>query len=237
MIKVLVKVDAVLGVVGRVSGVGFGAIRQELGLNKATLSQILSSMVELGWLRRDAGGAFHVGERLLGVARPGLGRESVRDAVAVAVDWLALATGEMASASALIGDRRVCLAKREGHNEVRVNLDAAPSSDGLWEVASGRVLLAFQPEERRLALLEREAVEREEALAELDDIRRQGVASRRSPNGQAVSFARGVFAASGDILATIGLALPAYDLSESKRSAMLERLAEAAAMAESILQL
>ncbi len=240
MIKVLTKVDRILGILSDLGKASFTEIRESTGLNKATLSQILKSMAELGWVSRDAKGRFEPGLELISFAEKSLARESLRHAALEASKKLAVATGETASASTLIDGRRVRIAKVNGSNEIIVDDELSSSGkEGLTGTATGKLMLAFQTRTRRAELLARDrGAEPASAInEELDEIKILGYARLVSPGGQVLSVARGIFDKKGRIVAAIGVSAPVYSWSDEKESLCLVEISAAASFVEEIMNL
>lgn len=237
MIKVLAKIDAVMRVIRQNPGVGFGTIQTAVGIHKATLSQILASMVECGWLDRSDDGSYDIGEEIVEYARPRMAGKSLLHAVEEAVTWLSNETGETASGSTLLGSERVRLAKRLGHHELAVDEDRLRVPQRLLDTATGRLLLAYQPRERTIELIRNEGGQPDDVLDELIQTVETGVSVYVSSSGHMTSYARGVFSDRGVLLAAVGLNVPTHTLNEKRTDEVLTALGTACAIAEKVLRL
>ncbi len=237
MIKVLQKVDNILGALQSDRGAaGFSDIQKVTGINKSTLSQILKSMNTLDWVKRDRGGEFSIGPRLMDYVMPQIAAESLRHAVKEATLWLAQETNHMASASTLIGNCRVRLTKVYGDSEIRVDDESFDEkSGGILSTATGKMLLAFQHPERRAELLEYEgALNVPEIESELKTIREDGLAHLVSAGGYVKSAAAGIFNDKGEIAAAIGISFSILHCPVEEENKYLKRVRDAAALAEKI---
>lgn len=236
MIKVLGKADEILAAVAENDGITFSALARKTGMAKSTLSQILKTMTELGWIARGEKGGFSPGDSLIGYTRKKLRAQSLESVLSEAVRQLAGAAGQTASTSIITGNRRVRAAKTYGSGEITVDDEKTPRGPGgFLSTATGRVLAAFQDPRRRSVLIEEDGLSATPGLLkELDEVKRQGFAVHESGGG-AASIACGIFSASGDIAAAIGVAVPAYDLTPDKKKFYAERVKEAAGFAEQML--
>ncbi len=236
MIKVLCKADAILAEIAENDGITFSALTQKTGMAKSTLSQILKTMLELGWISREEKGGFSPGNSLIGYTRKKLRAQSLEHALSEAVRQLAGIAGQTASASIIIGNRRIRAAKTYGGGEIMVDEEKAPRGPGeFFSTATGRVLAAFQDPVKRSILIKEDGLsDTPELSEELDEIKKEGVAVYKSGGG-AASIACGVFSASGDITAAIGVAVTAYDLTPDKKKFYTASVKEAARFAEQML--
>ena len=239
MIKVMAKANAVMKVVEDRRGIGFGDIQRALGWNKATLSQILRTMTELGWLERKIEGGFIIGPRIIDLARPELARTSLHHAAFEAVSRLAAETGETASVSILEGGRRVRIAKQDGHSELIVDDRPAALDETLWDTATGRLLVAFEPIKRRNSLIVKlhEADSTIDYVQALTEIKESGFSIMESKNRQVRSFAYRVSTDNGvSALAAIGISVPAYRCTASVEREYLSKIVAAARQMEASLK-
>ncbi len=238
MIKVLGKADRVMQEVAAKRGISFTELQRRLQWNKATLSQILKSMAELGWLERGAGGGFAIGSRIVGLARPELARTSLHHAALEAVSRLAAETGETASVSILEGGRRVRIAKQEGDSELIADDQPAAAEESTWDTATGRLLTAFEPPDRQTLLIGKlqernQEIDYGKALAA---IRESGCSTVESKNCQIKSFACRVSADQGArTLAAIGISVPAYRCTPLNEREYRSKIAAAAKLMEAIV--
>jgi DNA-binding IclR family transcriptional regulator len=106
----------------------------------------------------------------------------------IALNRVAAVTGETAYLSAWRGAQIVVLGMVEGSQAVRVSGLTADYTEDIHARASGKLLLAFSPEETREAMLSRMSLRSitpttitdiNELRRGLDDVRRQGVAYDR----------------------------------------------------------
>ncbi len=226
MIKVLSKVDEILDEIAKRDGITFSCIMEDTGIKKSTLSHLLKSMSALGWVFRTESKEYFPGEKLVNYARKTLSRESLRHALGEAVRRLAAGTGETTSASVLVGNQRVRVAKTFGAGEILVDDEGfAYGSGGILDTATGRLLTSFQPTARRSQIIKSDGREESpELIAELDEIKKTGLSRHKSAGGLVSSMACGVFSGKGRIIAATGIAVSTYHLSKKKRRNLLKNL-------------
>lgn len=220
MIKVLYKVDAILRLVADQESVPFTEIQRELGIHKATLSHILKTLCELGYIERTVEGNVVIGSGLVSLVRARLARESLEALAQSVAQGLAETTRETVTIGQLRNGERYNLAKAVTKQTVSVDaqLEIRPSP---FDTATGRVLLAFSDSSEVDTVLAKkglpgskwaEVTDEESLQNELARIRDQGYAELIAANGEAQAIARPVLYPDGSIAAAIGLAIPSYRL-------------------------
>lgn len=222
MIKVLVKVDRILCEVSRHPGVAVGVLAARLGYHKATLSNILKALGELGYVRRDDAGGCLLGPRLLGLAAG----EERRACLPVLAEECARLVAEELRETVTVGQLhagdRFNLAKatvdRTVSVDARIELRRTP-----YDTATGRVLLAFCAPEDLAEVLGKHGLPGEawdgvgtqgDLERELAAIRLQGYAEYG--RGDARSIAVPILDPGGSLLAAVGASVPAYRLSAER---------------------
>lgn len=230
-IKVLAKVDRILRLVGARPGIPFGELQAATGLHKATLSNILKTLAELGYTIRSRDGGCHLGPAILELAAG----ERLRQALPALAEECARSVAETLRETVTVGKLldgdRFNLAKATVDRTVSVNahLELRPSP---YDTATGRVLLAFcSPDEldqvvAKHGLPRTWAKTRAGLAGELAAIRTVGHAEM--VQGDAHSFAVAVRRPDGQAAASIGAAAPVYRLTDEHRTHLLATLRTAA---------
>ena len=120
----------------------FGDVQRELGIHKATLSHILKTLNELGYIERTLEGNVVIGRGLVSLARARLARESLVSLAESVAYELAETTRETVTIGQLRAGERFNLAKAVTQQTVSVDaqLEIRPSP---FDTTTGRVLLAF----------------------------------------------------------------------------------------------
>lgn len=152
------SVDRALALVEAVeAGASEGASLMELvdrtGVDKSTVTRLLATCVQRGWLVRDAASRrYALGPTLLAMARRGALDDRVMMSVYETLTMIRDATGETAGFHRRAGDQRVAITGVESRHDVRRGFNAGASCSLLLGPAS-KAILAFVPEEEQAAIL------------------------------------------------------------------------------------
>lgn len=149
--RALALVEAVEA--GPPEGVALMELVERTGVDKSTVTRLLGTCLQRGWVVRDAVSRRYLpGPTLLAMARRGALDDRVMISVYDALTGLRDATGETASFHRRAGDRRVAIAGVESPHDVRRGFNAGENCS-LLEGPSSKAILAFVPEARRQAIL------------------------------------------------------------------------------------
>lgn len=191
------SVDRALALIEAVeAGPSEGASLMELvdrtGVDKSTVTRLLATCVQRGWLVRDAASRrYTLGPTLLAMARRGALDDRVMITVYEALTAIRDATGETAGFHRRAGDQRVAIAGVESRHDVRRGFNAGESCSLLLGPAS-KAILAFVPGEERAAILAGAAADaatvrrhleflREHCYLSTDSDRTEGVGAIAAP--------------------------------------------------------
>ncbi len=230
MIKVLEKTDTLLSLVAEHAPVSFTELQSISGLNKATLSQILKSMTELAWLKRDDDSRFRIGTRISSLAGSKDINLRLRDKCREAATRLNEELNELVTVAVFTeGERRV-ITKIEANHLVQVNESTSSSPILMFHTATGLLLLS-QLDDNALSIfagrhhLEAQLAEHRENL---DQTRRNGYSKLISGQEDSIAMAVGVYDKSGRMIAAIGFSAPCYrfTLEETAALALLNKYAK-----------
>jgi IclR family acetate operon transcriptional repressor len=215
-------------------GLGVGEVARRLGVNASTASRLLATLQAGGLVERTQGGPYRLGLKLLALSDRVLAGLDVRERARPWLAWLVEQTSETATLSV------------PGAGEA-ITVDFVPSSASVVSMArlgrpsvphataAGKVMLAFMsstdPDRARplTRYTERTITDPEALAAELEAIRRDGVAEavgEREPDLNAL--AAPVIGRGGALVAIVGLQGPAARLPAPKRRALREPLQRAA---------
>lgn len=230
-IKVLAKTDRILRIIADRPGVSFSELQVAVDLHKATLSNILKTLTELGYTARGEGGCCLLGPTILELAAGERERRALPALAEEAARSVAEILRETVTVGKLLDGDRFNLAKATVDRTVSVNahLELRPSP---YDTATGRVLLAFcSPAEldrvvAKHGLPVNWAPTRTALAEELAAIRAVGHAELL--RGDACSFAIAVRRPDGQAVASIGAAVPVYRLTDEHRTHLLATLRGAA---------
>jgi DNA-binding IclR family transcriptional regulator len=204
---------------------GVGAISRSTGYSASTVSRLLSTMEKRGVVQKARGyGRYQLGYRITLWGQLSQARNNLATVARPTMEALRERRGEEVSLYIAVEDHRTCLARVASKYAI-----AMTGSIGgrlpLHAGASGRVLLAFMPEERRRRIIAagRLASFTPNTLTDpvrlntaLRRIRRQGYAiSREEREPGAYSIVAPIRQAGGRVVASLCLAGPLYRLDEN----------------------
>jgi DNA-binding IclR family transcriptional regulator len=148
---------------------------------------------------------------------------------------------EVVLLAVLANGRRVTLAQVDPHRTIRVDPDAGVALNP-YEMATGRILLAFATEAERRQVIDRyglpgtawDGIRSETALrAALDELRRDGVCPMEKKEDGLMAFAVPIAAGDGSLIGALGCYAPTFRCPASKGQSIVEEMKRtAAAMAE-----
>ncbi|MEW2359476.1 IclR family transcriptional regulator [Spirillospora sp. NPDC029432] len=198
---------------------GVSAISRELGISKAVVHRILRSLVSREMLATDEGvPGYRLGPAAVALGASALRRFDARAAAAPVLRRLRDETGETTTLSGLVGDERVYLDQFESRHEIKMTVDVGARFP-LHAGSSGKVVLAFLPEDRREAVLalpraaltDRTVTDEAALRAELAVIAAEGVAaSVGERQADAGSVAAPLFGPDGEVHGSFSVCGPAY---------------------------
>ncbi|MGW4485003.1 IclR family transcriptional regulator [Amycolatopsis sp. NPDC004368] len=211
--------DVLLLFTGGPRYLGVSAISRELGLAKAVVHRILQSLVSREMLATDPGVAgYRLGPAAVALGASALRRFDARTVATPVLRRLRDETGETTTLSGLVGDERVYLDQFESPREIKMTVEIGRRFP-LHAGSSGKVILAFLPEDRREVLLgkqlsaltEKTITRADELKVALAETAREGVAvslGERQPG--AGSVAAPLFGPDGEVHGAISVCGPEY---------------------------
>jgi IclR family transcriptional regulator, acetate operon repressor len=213
------RVTAVLDAFLDASGeLGVTELAGRLGLAKSVVHRMVTALTEAGYLiQTGSTRRYALGPRAVRLGLAALGRINVRERALGHLRALAAETGETATLSVLVGDRRVYAEQVESDHRVRQTIQIGESAP-LYLGASGKAILAALPPARRAAIvraasdpsIRRADGSRIDAAAlnrELTSIRRRGYATSQSERILgATSSAAPVFDHGGQVVGSVSVA-------------------------------
>lgn len=210
-------------------------LASELGLSKAVVHRVLQSLLTRGLVVASAGSTYALGPATAALGARALRESDLRSAALPALRELQARSGETATVSALVGQRRAYLDQIVSSKEVRMEV-ALGRTYPLHAGASGKAILAFAPDDVRRRILDGELarltdatiVDPDRLRTELQRIVREGhaVSHGERPPG-AASLAAPVFGFDGHAVGAISVCGPvtSFDPAACERLAPLVRRA------------
>ncbi len=234
MIQVLQRAATVLEVLAD-GPATFTHIQERVSLHKATLSNILRSLMELRFICKQADGRYTVGDGIVDLARA---RMRLATLAGLAEHWAretAQEAGELVVIATLCNGERFNLAKASPGRSVIVD-SGMHQKLSPFDTATGRALVAFASESALADVIKLHGIgskdwpeirRRSDLDRELRKIREAGVAQYSWIDGEVHTLAVPVMGADDTAWAAIGAAVPAYRFSNQHRRIVLKTLTTA----------
>lgn len=197
---------------------GVTEIASRLGLAKSVVHRLVTALTKAGYLSQTPNTRrYALGPRATRLGQVALGQMDIRARARPILRELAAQTGETATLSTLAGDERVYAEQIESTQPVRQSVQIG-SAAPLYLGASSKAILAFLPERRSAAILQRAAkaavtltdgtrLDVRALQGELAAIRKRGFATSQAERiVGAVSSAAPVFDHHGDVIGSLSVA-------------------------------
>ncbi len=233
MIKVLKKVDAILGfVAANKDKATLVELSRQLKIHKATLSHILQTLSALGYIDKNIAKCYSIGPRVVDLAEPYRRQTVLQEVAAEYARALAGELRESISVSILHDGVRYRIARASVNRSITVE-SPEEARGSLYDAATGRLLMAYLDRDALRLALEKNGfpgkrwngMERSEALnKQLAGIRRLGLAFWRADDGQVEAVAAPVFGPDKKVWAAIGVGVPAFRFRAAERRRIIGAL-------------
>jgi IclR family KDG regulon transcriptional repressor len=205
---------------------GVGDISGLTGYTKSTVSRLLTTLQRHGCVERAGGhGKYQLGYRINLWANMGARQNNLINIARPVMENLRDQCGEEIALYVIEGDRRVCVDRVESLHEI-AKVGPVGTYYPLHAGASGKVLLAYLPEDRRSAITGKGRLEKYTSLTitdykklekDLDAIRHKGYAvSRGEREPDAFSVTAPVWDAGGRVVASISISGPNFRLTDKQ---------------------
>jgi DNA-binding IclR family transcriptional regulator len=231
-IQVLDRALTILEIIGKSPDdlLGPAELAREAGINAATCSRILKSLLDRGYVEQpERKKGYRLGSMAFALTGGEPYRKDLVNRCVPVIDAMATELDESTLLAVMRRGERIVLYEAESHNQVQVRREPQQIIDPLTS-ATGRLLLAWlQPDKlNHLALAKRlptkawpEVRNSEELCTELDKIRREGHALRHTGSVVGLAFP---IREKGEVTAALGLHLPAYRFTGEHQRRIMERL-------------
>ncbi len=213
---------------------------RRMGMAPNSARNLLKTMIVCGFVEQDAEGRYTTGLkcRQLGLSSR---RQALVDLALPFLQKLGAALEEVVLLAVLVNGRRVTVEQVNPQRTIRVDPSARVILNP-YELATGRILLAFASEAERRQVINRyglpgaawDGIRSESALrAALDALRRAGVCPMEKKEDGLMAFAVPVVAGDGSLIGALGCYAPTFRCPASKGQSMVEEMKRTAtAMAE-----
>ena len=203
---------------------GVGEISRATGYTKSTVSRLLATLQRHGCVERAGGhGKYQLGYRINLWASMGARQNNLVNIARPVMEKLRDKCGEEIALYVIEGDRRVCVERAESLHEI-AKVGPVGTYYPLHAGASGKVLLAYLPEDQRNAIVGKGRLEKYTSLTITDNkkleknlkvIRKKGYAiSRGEREPDAFSVTAPIWDAGGRIVASISISGPNFRLTD-----------------------
>ena len=205
---------------------GVGEISVLTGYTKSTVSRLLTTIQRHGCVERAGGhGKYQLGYRINLWANMGVRQNNLVNIARSVMEKLRDECGEEIALYVIEGDRRVCVDRVESLHEI-AKVGPVGNYYPLHAGASGKVLLAYLPEDQRNAIISKGRLEKFTTLTitdhkklekDLKAIRNKGYAvSRGEREPDAFSVTAPIWDAGGRIVASLSISGPNFRLTDKQ---------------------
>lgn len=218
---------------------GVSELSRELGISKSSVHRILATLTDEGMLEQDPEtGRYRLGLAMYDLAAAVPSQRELHEAVLLPMTELRNRTGETVQVGVIDGIHVVYIERLDSPNTLRLFTDVGRRNE-LHCTATGKVLLAFLPADRRERILAELKLAKRTAYTitsprkfkqELDMIRSQGYAENRHESEVGVVSVAAPIRDTGDVtIAAISVAGPAERM-DPLRSQMAQAVQRAAGL-------
>lgn len=216
---------------------GVGEISGLTGYTKSTVSRLLTALLRHGCVERAGGhGKYQLGYRINLWASMGGRQNNLVNLARPVMEKLRDKCGEEIALYVIEGDRRVCVERVESLHEI-AKVGPVGTYYPLHAGASGKVLLAYLPEDQRNAIIGKGRLEKFTTLTitdnkklekDLKDIRKKGYAiSRGEREPDAFSVTAPIWDAGGRVVASISISGPNFRLTDKQLEKDVQEILDA----------
>jgi len=237
LIRSVDRAVAILDLLAREGWSAGAEVARELRVHRSTALRLLATLDRHGLVERDPRTSkYRLGRRLVQLASSVRGEVDLRQVGRPVCEALARSLGETVTLDVLDGDEIVPIEQASGSTSV-VSVNWLGTRSPVHCTASGKVILAFAPDDLRSRLLERPLerrtaqtiVDRAALEVQLTEVREAGFARTSEELEVGLNaIAAPVRNAAGEVIAAVDVSGPAHRIDPSARVALVGRTREAA---------
>ena len=214
-----------------------GEISGLTGYTKSTVSRLLTTLQRHGCVERTGGlGKYQLGYRINLWANMGVRQNNLVNIARSIMEKLRNKCGEEIALYVIEGDRRVCVERVASLHEI-AKVGPVGTYYPLHAGASGKVLLAYLPEDQRQAIIRKGRLEKftshtitdhQKLEKDLKAIRNQGYAvSRGEREPDAFSVTAPIWDGGGRIVASLSISGPNFRLTDKQLKMDIQEIIDA----------
>jgi len=237
MIKVIKKAALIIDIVSDKKSISFSEIYNLSGLNRSTVSHILTTLAGVDYLAKDKSGNYIIGKKLLNLSG-GFNYKSVLMQIASrTADDLIERINELTVIAMYHNGLRLTLIKRKSDKNLQVSSDDRTYPATWYTTANGKILLAHQSAAERERIISKiglptaktwpEATTHSLLIQELDKIRADRFVVF-SVDEMIDSIAVPVADAEGNYCFTVSCAVPVFAYDKISQAEILNHMREVA---------
>ncbi|WP_134699429.1 IclR family transcriptional regulator [Ammoniphilus sp. YIM 78166] len=203
-----------------------GEIAKKTGLTKSTVFRLLSTLLQLGYIKQDwQTQRYSLGFKFFHLGAIVISNTMLRETAIPFMKKLSEETDETISLNIAEQNERVCIEVVESPQQIR-NFVKVGQRNALWSGASGKALLAYLMEEERQLILGEQA---EKLERELYLIRKQGCSISTDDRVKgSFAIAAPIFDHRSQIVGGLTLAGPIHRLTEEREPVLVRQVIQAA---------
>ncbi len=211
-------------------------LSEKSGLYKSRIHRLCGTLVALGFLTRMVSSSYRLGSKLMTLGKIYENTNTLATISRSIMKQLAEVTGESVALFSLDGETSFCLAREFGSSRLVFSIQVGDNMD-LHASATGKILMAFGPEELSEKILNRPTLEKftsetiinpEKIKDQLSTIRKCGYAVNRGEEElEVAAIAAPIFNFESKVESALAIVGPVQRFSLNRESEIVQNLLEA----------
>lgn len=229
MIKVIGKTFDIISLLSKEGALPLREIAAGTGLNKTTVSNIIITLRNLGWLAQNDKGEYHISEAFIDLSRAYISKDKFAEVLDEQVTMAANQLGERVLCATLRHGARHILKQADGSQLVTIS-DKVTDQSNVYDSATGRILVSYMGEIEREKLFaetgsptEQEWSGAQNTTAKIfSAIRKKGYVTKK--RREVIAIAVPLFDQDGKVRSSLGTYLPSYRCDAALQSKIIRHL-------------